>query len=536
MRRRELWLLVLAASVGPAAAGLSRALPWLLLVAVAAAAWSASKTQAGWVVAACTAAVAWAAAIGPWTGSTRWWAALAAGVATALLLILTAPRAALVAAGAGALCVLAAFPFVREPPTAGSPASSSRLRAVDDYLHDQVNRAALPGVAVAIVENGKVVFAHGYGTAQDSVTMTSDTPVVIGSTSKSITAVAILQLAERGSVNLDAPISEYLVWLAPVDRRVRDITIRQLLIDTSGVPTWAGWSALAGDGEADPASIQHLINNIHLGSSPGERFQYSNANYIILGQVIEAVTASPYRDVVQQAVFEPLGMVNTHVAATSLSTPNRYWFGLPVPSRLPYLAIGAPAGATTSSANDLARYLQAELQPKQPPNILSPASLELSHAPAVKAEGFGVQAGRRYAMGWYTGTVAGERAVFHAGDVFDSSSSLIMLPDRDIGVAVVATTSSAITPVSKTLSEGVAATLLGRDAPGFSRSLAVGSMLAISVAGIVLAFAVVRARQLLVGPRYLSSPAAAVRLAAIDLAVPLAILFGLPLLFSRYLD
>jgi CubicO group peptidase (beta-lactamase class C family) len=402
-------------------------------------------------------------------------------------------------------------------------------------LADQVDRAAVPGAAVVIVEDGRVVFARGYGRARDTVSMTPDTPVVVGSTSKSVTAVATLHLVEQGRLDLDAPLGEYLSWLAPMDRRVRDITIRQLLIDTSGIPTWAGWSALASDGEADATATRRLINNLRLSSTPGERFQYSNANYIVLGQVIEAVTGMPYGDVVETTVFAPLGMSHTHAAATDDSTPNRYWFGVPLRSRLPYLAVGIPAGAITSSASDLARYLQNQLHPAQPPTVLSPASVRLSHTPAVKAEGFGVAAGRHYAMGWYTGSVAGEAAVFHSGDVFDSSSSLIMLPGRDVGIAVVATTSSAITPVSKTLGEGVVATFVGRETPDLGRALAAGTMLAVALAGAALAFAVVRGRDLF-ALRPGTSPASLARVAIVDLAVRVAILLGLPALFSHYLD
>jgi CubicO group peptidase (beta-lactamase class C family) len=392
-------------------------------------------------------------------------------------------------------------------------------------------------VAVAVVVDDRVAFSEGYGVAGDGERMTPASPVVIGSTSKSITATAILQLVEAGRVELDAPVRRYLPWFDPADERGQDITVRQLLVDTSGVPTWAGWSALGGDGRADDAGIRRLINHVRLTSAPGTRFQYSNANYIALGQVIEAVTGQRYADYVRRAIFEPLGM--QHTVAGELaggSTPNRYWFGTPVPSHLPYLEIGIPAGAISASAEDLAHYLQAQLHHGSTPDgaaILTASSVDVMQAPAVVAEGFGVPSGRHYAMGWYVGTVAGEHAVFHSGDVFDSSSSLVMLPEQQVGVVVVATTSSAITPVANTLAEGVTDVMMGKPAKELGGALALGTVGLMTVAGIVLAFAVVRVRRLITEPP--ARRAAFARLAILDVVVPVAIVVGLPLAFSHNL-
>jgi CubicO group peptidase (beta-lactamase class C family) len=434
---------------------------------------------------------------------------------------------------AAALLVLAWLLVVRSAPANGVPPDPS-FSAVDHYLRTQVDAAQVPGVAVAVVEDGHVVFARGYGQASAHSPMTADTPVVIGSTSKSITAVAVLQLVEQGRIDLNAPIGRYLPWYAPSDPRALAITVRDLLIDTSGIPTWAGWSALGGDGRAETSAIRALVNGIALTSPPGARFQYSNANYIILGQIIEAVTGQRYADVVEQSIFGPLGMTNTHAADSEESTPNRYWFGTPLPSHLPYLEIGIPAGAITSSANDLARYLEAQLgdnpvQGSAP--VLSAASLELSHVPAVKAQGFGVAPGRHYGMGWYTGTVAGEPAIVHSGDVFDSSSSLVMLPARRIGIVVVATTSSTITPTANTLGEGVASALVGRSPPDFSRSLALGTVAIVVLGAAILAFAIIRTRRLVISP-----PTVDARLVTVDVLVPVIVTVGLPLVFSRLLD
>ncbi|MGH9086273.1 MAG: serine hydrolase domain-containing protein, partial [Acidimicrobiales bacterium] len=423
---------------------------------------------------------------------------------------------------------------VQSPPTAGPLGTSARLRDVDAYLRAEVERAQIPGVAVAVVDRGRVVFSRGYGRAAPHTPMTPNTPVVIGSTSKSITALATLQLVDAGRIDLDAPIGRYLPWFDPADGRATAITVRQLLIDTSGIPTWAGWSALAGGGRADEASTRRLLNDIRLEGPPGDRFRYSNANYIILGEIIESVTERSFPEVVDASIFQPLGMLRTAAAPPAGTVANRYWLGSPLRSHLPYLEVGIPAGAISSTAGDLARYLQAQLgQPSR--GALTATNRALLHEPAVKAEGFGVPAGRRYAMGWYVGTVAGEPAVFHSGDVFDSSSSLVVLPEEDLGIVVVSTTSSVLVPISKTLGEGVTAELLGRRSPALAQPLALASLALLAVASATFAFAVTRARRLF-GPGGATGRLGRVRIVFLDVALPASVLIGLPLAFSRHLD
>lgn len=538
MTGRGLWLFVVVWVVALAAAGGARAVPVLLVLAGVAAAWMVGRATIGNLAAGSVVTAAWIVAIGPWRGTTRPAVGLVAACVAVALVSATARRSAPAAAAVAVVLVVASGFATTGVPTDGPPPGTSRLEAVDRYLRREVDHAQIPGVAISVVDDDRVVFQHGYGVAGDGEPMTAATPVVIGSTSKSITATAVLQLVEAGRVELDAPVRRYLPWFDPADPRGRDITVRQLLVDTSGIPTFAGWSALAGDGRADTAAIRELVNGVELTGAPGERFQYSNANYIIVGQVIEAVTGQPYAAYVQQAIFDPLGMNNT--AADHLgtnATPNRYWSGIPVPSHLPYLEVGLPAGAISASAADLARYVQAHLDGGSAPGstaILTSQSVDLAHRPAVAAEGFGVPPGRRYAMGWYVGTVADEPAIFHSGDVFDSSSSLVMLPERQLGVIVVATTSSPVTPVAKTLAEGVTALMVDKPAATLGRALATGTTGVMVVTGMVLAFSVVRARRQIT--QIPAGRTAVARTTTVDILLPTAMLVGLPMLFSEYLD
>ncbi|MEY2424559.1 MAG: hypothetical protein QOI61_131 [Actinomycetota bacterium] len=513
---------LLATGVGIAVAGCSRTEIWFIAPAVVLGAWFATRQGLAHFAFVPIAAAAWFAAIGPWHGVVRYVVAVVAALA-AFVLGAHANRAA--AAAVAVVIALSAAVPAWVPHTGTSPLRP-RLARVDRYLRDQVDRAQLPGVAVGVIDHGRIVFTHGYGVANDGKKMTDRTPVVIGSTSKSITATAVVQLVAAGKVDLEAPVRQYLPWFNPRDRRARAITVKQLLVDTSGVPTWAGWSVLGGGGHAN---VRRLVNGLRLSKEPGRAFQYSNANYILLGQIIEAVSGESYAKYVQHNIVDPLGLDNT--AARELArNANRFWFGQAMPSHLPFLEAGVPAGAVMSSARDLARYLVAHLTLE--PTLVADADLfDTMHLPAVKAEGFGVPGRRQYAMGWYVSHIAGKYAVFHSGDVFDSSSSLVMLPHDDLGVVIVSSTSNPFTPVSKTLAEGVAAVLVGESPARIERPLAIATIAVVAVATAVFALAVLRARRLF-GRRRDSR----VRIGLVDIALPVVVLLGLPYAFSHYLD
>lgn len=467
----------------------------------------------------------WLAAVGPWHGWVRW-AVAAVAALVAFVVGAQANRAA--GAAVAAVVALSALVPAWVPSSGTAPLRPSAL-AVDRYLRREVDRAQIPGVAVAIVRRGRIVFTHGYGTASNGEDMTARTPVVIGSTSKSITATAVMRLAIEGKLGLDSPVREWLPWFRPRDARARDITIRHLLVDTSGIPTFAGWSALGGSGSAD---VRALVNDVRLTAAPGKKFQYANANYILLGEIIAAATGESYATAVQRLVFDPLALSNTRAEAQARNA-NRYWFGAPIRSRLPYLEVGLPAGAITSTARDLGRYLVAQMAHGDGLVAAKDAvAFDELQIAAVKAGGFNVPQGRSYAMGWYVGKLGGRHAVFHSGDAFDSSSSLVMIPGAEVGVAVVANTSSALTPVAKTLAEGATAVLLAQRPPRLSPALALSQGTAVVAGAAVLALAVMRTRRLVVR-RERGSVA---RVVVLDLLAPLAVFFGLPLLFSRFLD
>lgn len=284
------------------------------------------------------------------------------------------------------LCVFA-WVMVVIPVSASEPArnKSRDFSRIDAYLTAKIAAQHLPGIAVAIVQGDQIVHAQGFGLADPSGRlMTSQTPMLIGSVSKSFTALAVMQLVEAGKVDLDAPVQAYLPWFqvlpppgepnlgtgeAPDSQTSARITIRHLINQTSGLSTTAGEKMMA---IRDPSAtaLEGCVRTLRFERmrQPADAgFEYSNANYIILGMVIQAVSGQSYEDYIQAHIFNPLEMQHsftsqTEAQAHGMAVGYRQWFGFPVAAHdLPYPRGMVPAGYLISSADDLGHYLIAQL-------------------------------------------------------------------------------------------------------------------------------------------------------------------------------
>lgn len=168
-----------------------------------------------------------------------------------------------------------------------------------------------PGCTVAVGRDGAVVYAEAFGAARLDPTepMTTETIVDIGSTSKQFTATAILLLGERGRVELDHTLAEYLPNLPDW---AGTVTLRQMMHHTAGIPDYidlltdAGFEMTGSSTDADALSVLGAVASLDL--EPGSRWEYSNSNYFLLGQVVLAVTGAPLGEFLRTEVFEPLGL------------------------------------------------------------------------------------------------------------------------------------------------------------------------------------------------------------------------------------
>ena len=238
---------------------------------------------------------------------------------------------------------------------------------VDRYVQDQMTDCRIPGFSLGIVKEGELLYMKGYGRADDSgLAVTPQTPFLLGSVSKTITALAVMQLQETGKLDLDRPVKAYLPAFTLADARAAgEITVRMLLNHTSGIDPEAEFQvcSLRGDDETI-AELVAKFKDIQPAWRPGERFVYGNANYIVLGAMIEQISGMSYGAYLQQFIFDPLEMKHSYTSALDangdgLATGYLPIFGVPVASHLPYRKDFTPAYNIISCAEDMTHYMVA---------------------------------------------------------------------------------------------------------------------------------------------------------------------------------
>jgi CubicO group peptidase (beta-lactamase class C family) len=366
---------------------------------------------------------------------------------------------ALVASGA-ALRPLAAAAAPAAPP-AGAGAAIELAGRLDRYLQDGVATYGLPGLSAVVVQGDEVVLTWAYGFADRAAErpMTAQTPVAIGSTGKGMTALAVLQLAEQGLVDLDAPVVRYLPDFTMADPRAREITLRQLLSMSAGLP-----ASDAFDGAQDADALERRMASlatVPLDRAPGTGFEYANDGFNVAGLVVQRVSGLPFERYMAVHLFGPLGMGHTTydpAAAAELGVVQGYGHhrGVPVPLRTPFTRGYNPAGMAVSSAADVGRYLRALLSggALEGARVLSPDSVAQLWTPAFRmGETTGV------GLGWGVGALGGQRAMNWTGGTGTSSSVFLVMPDQGLGVAVMANRDDG--PGLRALSVDVATIALG---------------------------------------------------------------------------
>jgi len=318
---------------------------------------------------------------------------------------------------------------------------------VEHVLAEHLDDSGVPGGAFAVVSQGRVD-AGGVGSAGGDRELAADTPFVIGSATKSFTALAVMQLVDAGRVDLDAPVRDYVPEFELADAQpVNDITVRHLLQQTSGLDDLAGGPLLASAAAGTPLAAIAELKNDELASTPGGTWLYANANYVLAGLVVERASGMSYGDYVQREIFIPLGM--THSSASTdpagndvLADGHRFWFGIPFATGPTRRAATLAAGYLISTAEDLGRYLTLYLADGVGPDGTRIVSAEgvrtlLKPGPEAHLGPWAQGQDSRYAMGWFVGGPWGEDAIFHPGNTPDTTTMLTLVPDRGVAVATV---------------------------------------------------------------------------------------------------
>ncbi len=360
-----------------------------------------------------------------------------------------------------------------QPASAKTDADSVSHEAIDAYVEQQMQSLNIPGASLAIVEGDKIVHLRGFGQARPGGEAPSpQTPFFIGSLTKSFTALAMMQLVEAGKIELDAPIQRYLPWFRVANLQASaQITVRHLLNQTSGLSTASGRIPLA-DFDNSPGATERqarALSTLKLSRPVGSAFEYSNANYNLLGLIIEAASGELYADYVQNRIFAPLDMDHAYTSLAiakqnGLAVGHRYWFAVPFAApNLPVPYGSLPSGQLIASSEDMGRYMIMLLNGGRYGNvqIVSPESInELQHGVAEDIE-MGMSMGK-YGMGWFVDETGQAKTVWHTGIVPNSFSYMALLPEQKKGVALFFNTYGYLmTPSLSEVGAGVTTLLAG---------------------------------------------------------------------------
>jgi CubicO group peptidase (beta-lactamase class C family) len=344
--------------------------------------------------------------------------------------------------------------------------------SVDAYILRQMKRLNIPGISMAIVEDDRFIHLRGFGRAHPGGTAPSpDTPFPIGSLTKSFTALAVMQLVEAGKIRLDAPVNSFLPWFQTGGSGLDEVTVHQLLNHTSGLSSASGWIPLADfDNRTEAAELQaRALTADSFSHRPGSEFEYSNANYNLLGLIIEVASGECYADYIQNHIFQPLNMTRSFTSQAAarqhgLAAGHRFWFWHPVAEPdLPMPQGSIASGQLICSAQDLSRYMLALLNCGRngDSQILSPDGINEMFRGTAEHTAMGYSMGS-YAMGWYEGSMDQTRIIWHTGMVPDFASYMALLPEQKRGfVLLINANHFMMNPALIEIGEGVAALLAG---------------------------------------------------------------------------
>ena len=334
-----------------------------------------------------------------------------------------------------ASAVLVLLGAISARPAAGQGTIADELRTkVDAAVTDVLTRTGAPSASIALVADGRIVYTHAYGLAnlESKTPATPDMRYSIGSVSKQFTSSAILLLAEEGKLSLDDRVARWLPDLT----RAGEVTIRQILSMTSGYQDYWPQDYVMPDMLKDttPAAIMKGWAQKPLDFEPGTRWQYSNTNYVIAGQIVERVSGQPLLAFLRARVFGPLGMtsvVDTDQAPLGAGDPMRYMrYALGPPREAPKEGKGwmSAAGELAMNAADLARWDIAMMNRA----VLKPASYAELEREVLLANG----APTGYGLGVNVAVTGGRRQISHGGEVSGFTARNEVYPDERVAIAV----------------------------------------------------------------------------------------------------
>jgi CubicO group peptidase (beta-lactamase class C family) len=334
--------------------------------------------------------------------------------------------------------------------------NSSDMRSINAYLKQQVDRHKTPSIQYAFYDTDRILFEQQFGVKDllQGEPVADTTTYHLFSVTKTLTAVAVLQLAQRGKLALSNPVSEYLPGF-PYDKK---ITVAQLLGHMSGIPNpmplkWIHLTSEHGAFNPNDFFKRVFNENNELDFAPGTKFRYSNLGYVLLGQLIESVSGLSYDDYVAQYLIQASGINNSDLSfdidPTTAAVGYHKWF-TPTNAALgflidkpkfmdtrvgrwkpfkPFYNNGAAYGGLFGSRRGLIKYAQALLKQHSP--LLSDSFKEILFTEGtINGKGTGMS------YSWFTGVLKGHRYLAHAGGGGGYYVELRLYPDLGVGSVI----------------------------------------------------------------------------------------------------
>ncbi len=340
--------------------------------------------------------------------------------------------------GAGLFAGAAVLTCVTTAPVWAQPQHTANryVERLEPFIEKTLRQEKIPGLAIGIVENGKLVYSRGFGVMKvgdTSKPVTAETLFHMASVTKPFVATAVMQLVEQDKVDLNAPVTKYLPYFRLKDPRYRFITVRQMLTHTSGMPDVEDY--LWDKPEYDDGSLERYVRSLtdkDLRWQPGSQFAYSNMAYEVLGDLVAKVSGKSFEDYVEANILRPLGMTSSTLLlkqadpAKLASGYTRAKDGTVKPiTHYPYNRAHTPSSNLHSNIVEMARWAVANLNGGELDGhrVLKTATHALMWKPANPADN-----DEYVGISWFLKDSKGEHFVMHGGGDDGFLSRIVLVP------------------------------------------------------------------------------------------------------------
>lgn len=338
------------------------------------------------------------------------------------------------------------FPFIVLLAPALSFSQSKLVAVIDQQVKLIMEQGDIPGVSIVLIQGNRTSLkSYGYANLERKTPVSAGTLFQIGSCSKAFTAMAIAGLVQQQRLRWTDRITDYLPWFSAIHKgKAVPITIAQLLHHTSGIP-WKSIARIPISHAPDALETTvRQISGLKLRHKPGTQYEYATINYDILALIAQVVTGQPFEQYIARQLFEPLQLTNTRmgepVDSQLLATGYKIGFFKPRAYEAPVFKGNNAAGYIITDARDLSKWLQFQLGQSHP-DLFPLANITHERDETVPLHGMS-----SYAMGWDV-SLSGNGEIYHDGLNPNYTAHIILRPQQQLAVAVLANSNSSYTPV-----------------------------------------------------------------------------------------